>query len=82
MLQVIPMTIEQALKAAETYNSPVNGGMVQVLANEVRRLTAILETPITCRIYKDNDVIVNVIDLAKKCSVRIPCSSNDGEGKP
>lgn len=38
MMQIIPMTVEQALKAADTYDSPVNGGMVGVLAAEVRRL--------------------------------------------
>lgn len=38
MMQVIPMTIDQALTAADGYSSPLNGSMVDVLASEVRRL--------------------------------------------
>jgi hypothetical protein len=32
------MTLNEALKASETYRSSVNGGMVDVLADGVRRL--------------------------------------------
>ena len=38
MMQIVPMTVEQALKASETYASPINGDMVIVLAAEGRRL--------------------------------------------
>lgn len=38
MMQVVPMDIDQALTAAETYRSPINGGMVDVLADAVKRL--------------------------------------------
>jgi hypothetical protein len=38
MMQIIPMTVEQALKASETYASPINGDMMSVLAAEIRRL--------------------------------------------
>jgi hypothetical protein len=38
MLQTIPMTLDEALKAAETYRSSINGCMVQTLADGVRRL--------------------------------------------
>ena len=38
MMQIIPMSLDEALKASETYRSSVNGGMVDVLADGVRRL--------------------------------------------
>jgi hypothetical protein len=38
VVNVIPMTVDQALEAAKTYASPVNGGMVETLASEVIRL--------------------------------------------
>lgn len=38
MMQIIPMSVDEALKAADTYKSTMNGTMVDVLAAEVRRL--------------------------------------------
>lgn len=75
MLQIVPMTVEQALKASETYASPINGDMVSVLAAEVRRLTELMDEPITARIYGGNDLIVNAIDLCRKTAIRIVSSS-------
>jgi hypothetical protein len=40
--QAVPMTVDEALKAAETYMSTINGSMVDVLAREVVRLRAIV----------------------------------------
>jgi hypothetical protein len=39
--RIIPMSVEDALKAADTYKSTINGDLVQVLAAEVRRLRQI-----------------------------------------
>jgi len=39
--QMVPMTVDEALKAAETYTSGINGTMVDVLAREVKRLRAL-----------------------------------------
>lgn len=36
MMQIIPMTVDDALKAADTYKSIMNGTMVDVLAKAVR----------------------------------------------
>lgn len=38
MMQTIPMTLDEALKASDNYKSTTNGTMVDVLAAGVRRL--------------------------------------------
>jgi hypothetical protein len=53
-MQIIPMSVEQALKAAETYRSPTNGDMVSVLADEVRRLREAPRDPKSLLEYFDN----------------------------
>lgn len=43
MMQIIPMSLNEALKAADGYKSTINGTMVDVLASGVRRLHEALE---------------------------------------
>jgi hypothetical protein len=46
-MQTVPMTVEDALKAADSYSHlAINGGMVQVLAARVRELEATTGKPV------------------------------------